>query len=264
MTSNLREHLARIRFFILDMDGTFYLGNRLFDGSLAFIDKLKHTGRDYLFLTNNSSKSAEIYAEKLTRMGLPTTPDRVFTSGEATIIFLQKEHPRAKVYLIGTPSLEKEFLQAGIDLVEKNPDIVTLGFDTTLTYEKIRNGCNFIRRGAKFIATHPDFNVPLEEGPEPDCGSMIAMFTASTGVKPKVIGKPNKEIVEALMIKVKRPMHELAIVGDRLYTDIATGTNAGITSICVLTGEATLEDLKISSVQPTFVVESLKSLIEFL
>ncbi|MBC8569914.1 HAD-IIA family hydrolase [Oscillospiraceae bacterium NSJ-54] len=256
--------LENIRMFLLDMDGTFYLGNQIFPCSYAFVEKMKETGRDFLFLTNNSSKDRFAYREKLARMGFDVAPERIFTSGEATTLYLQDAFPGKRVFLVGTDSLTREFEQAGIPLVEEDPELVVLGFDTALTYDKLWKLCDFVRAGLPYIATHPDFNCPIETGYMPDIGATIAFVEASTGRRPKVIGKPHKEIVDAILQKVGLPREQIAMVGDRLYTDIAMGQNAGITSILVLSGETTLEDLKTSDVRPNFIFKDLGELAEHL
>ena len=147
--------LADIRLFLLDMDGTVYLGSRLLPGSLDFLRYLGETGRDHLFLTNNSSRNANYYAEKLTRFGWPAKPDEVLTSGEATALYLGGLKPSARVYLLGTPDLEQEFAAHGFTLTDEKPDYVVLGFDMTLTYDKLVRACDLIRAGVPFIATHP-------------------------------------------------------------------------------------------------------------
>jgi HAD superfamily hydrolase (TIGR01457 family) len=240
------------------MDGTFYLGDKLIPGTLEFMNLIKETGKDYLFVTNNSSCDADFYAEKLARMGWKATPSDVLTSGEATAIYLKKQKPNAKVYLMGTPQLEAEFTAHGFILTADKPDYVIIGFDKTLTYEKLVTGCNLLRAGVPFIATHPDINCPTEDGFIPDCGAMLELIKSSTGVVPqKIIGKPNKEIVEAVLLKKNYQLSEVAMVGDRLYTDIATGKKAGITSILVMSGETTAETLEKSDIQPDYVFENL-------
>lgn len=168
---------------------------------------------------------------------------------------------------MGTPALEEEFRAAGFILTEKDPEIVVLGFDLTLTYEKLERACFFIRQGLPFIATHPDLNCPTPEGPIPDCGSMIALITASTGVKPKIIGKPFPEMIEALRERygLEDPS-TVAMVGDRLYTDIAMGNAAGITSILVLSGETKLEDVDATNAEtrPDVIVENLGEIVKSL
>lgn len=252
--------LRKKKLFILDMDGTFYLGDRILDGSLDFIRKLDETGRKFLFLTNNSSKNPAFYKDKLERMGLASRDADVVTSGDVTIRYLFEKYPGKSVYLLGTGLLEESFLQGGIKLVEEKPDIVVLGFDTTLTYDKILKACRFIREGAIFLATHPDLNCPTESGPIPDCGAMCAMITASTGIKPEYLGKPNTETIEMIKIITGMQNEDIVFAGDRLYTDIAIGANNGITSILVLTGETTLDELEHAKILPDYVFGSLGEL----
>ena len=164
--------LADIRLFLLDMDGTVYLGSRLLPGSLDFLRYLGETGRDHLFLTNNSSRNAQYYAQKLTKLGWPAQPGEILTSGEATALYLGGLKPAARVYLLGTPDLETEFEGHGFVLTDENPDYVVLGFDMTLTYDKLVRACDLVRGGVPFIATHPDLNCPTETGYIPDCGAM--------------------------------------------------------------------------------------------
>jgi HAD superfamily hydrolase (TIGR01457 family) len=244
------------------MDGTVYLGNRLLPGSLDFLQYLVDTGRDHLFLTNNSSRNATYYADKLTRFGWTAKPAEVLTSGEATALYLAGLKPSARVCLLGTPDLESDFSAHGFILTDKEPDYVVLGFDMTLTYEKLVRACDLVRGGVPFIATHPDLNCPTETGYIPDCGAMIALITASTGVKPKIIGKPNREIIDAMFRKKPVRREQVAMVGDRLYTDIVMGHNAGVSSILVLSGEAKMSDIPQASIQPDFVFAGLNELLD--
>ncbi len=263
----MTEELGILRskkLFVLDMDGTFYLGDKLIEGSLGFLEKLRETGREFLFFTNNSSRNGSFYKQKLSGMGCFVEEDRVVTSGDVTIKFLKENYPDKGVYLVGTGLLEESFRKGGIRLTEDKPDIVVLGFDTTLTYEKISRACTFIRDGALFLATHLDLNCPTEDGFIPDCGAMCALVEASTGVKPKYLGKPFRETVEMIRMITGMNPEELAFVGDRLYTDIATGVHNGITGILVLTGETQLEDVGTSPVKPDFIFDSLAALGEAL
>jgi 4-nitrophenyl phosphatase len=254
------DELKQKKLFILDMDGTFYLGDRLIQGSLEFLNKLKEKGIDFLFFTNNSSRTRQFYRKKLASMGCYVDESSIVTSGDVTIRYLREHHKDASVYLVGTGLLEESFIEGGIRLTKNDPDIVVIGFDTTLTYEKIERACTFIRNGATFIATHLDLNCPTEDGFIPDCGSMCAMIEASTGVKPRYLGKPFKDTVDMIKLITGRSNEEMAFVGDRLYTDIAVGVNNGITGILVLTGETTPEDVEKSSVKPDYIFDSLYAL----
>jgi HAD superfamily hydrolase (TIGR01457 family) len=263
--NNIKTRLKDIKVFALDMDGTIYLGNKIFPFTKSFLEGLVKAGKDFVFLTNNSSKNASDYFHKLEKMGIEIERSQVYTSGDATIEYLKGKQPGAKIFLMGTKNLEDDFRKAGFNLVDRNPDFVVLGFDLTFTYNKFEKACNFIRQGVPFIATHPDYNCPLENGNMiPDCGALSAAITAATGVAPKVIGKPNKEMLEGLLSRTKVKKEELCIIGDRLITDIMMGQNFGILNILVLTGEAKKEDLYDSSVTPDFIVEKNIDLLSFL
>jgi HAD superfamily hydrolase (TIGR01457 family) len=263
--SSWRSKLEGIKCFVLDMDGTFYLGDRLIDGALDFIDKVRASGRKILFLTNNSSRNADYYVDKLKKMGCCVKKEQVFTSGQAAALYLNREKPGARVFLLGNKYLEDEFREYGIELDDHHPDIVVAAFDTSLTYDKLSGACHWIRRGIPFIATHPDFNCPTEDGFIPDCGAILAFIKASTGRDPDIIiGKPHEEIVKGVLERTGLQKSELALVGDRLYTDIKTGAVHGIMSILVLTGETGIDDLDRSTVKPDMVFKSLKELKEFI
>ena len=232
--------LSNVKCFLLDMDGTFYLGGRLIEGSLEFIDKVRATGRDFLFLTNNSSHNASFYVRKLAKMGLEIDRSRVLTSGEATCAKLNALYPGKRAFVLGNEFLVEEFREAGIPVDMERPEIVVIGFDTTLDYKKMQAVCDFVRAGLPYIATHPDFNCPTETGFMPDIGAIMAFIEASTGRRPDlVVGKPNTGIVEAVLKRTGLKVNELAMVGDRLYTDIETGLRSGMLSILVMSGETT-------------------------
>lgn len=259
------SHLQNIRCFLLDMDGTFFLGDHLLPGALAFIDLLNQRNIQFFFLTNNSSRTKKEYADKIRRLGLvDLTESKIFTSGEATAIYISKRQPGAKLYVVGTPALEREFRDHGFTLTANHPDLAVLGFDTTLTYEKIWMLCDLVAAGVPYIATHPDINCPTETGFMPDIGAMIAMVATSTGRQPDVvIGKPNAPIIEAVMDKLSMPIESLCMVGDRLYTDIALG-KTGLSTVLVLSGETRREDIAQSPFKPDFVMENLAELAAFM
>lgn len=259
------ERLSTVRGFLLDMDGTFYLSDRLLEGALPFIDLLRAQKKTFLFLTNNSSKHRRQYAEKISRLGLAIPEEAVLTSGEATALYLKERHPTAKIFLVGTPALEEEFSIHGFRLVEKDPQFLVLGFDTTLTYQKLWALCDFVRAGIPYIATHPDFNCPTEMGWMPDVGAMIAFVKAATGREPDlVVGKPNRLIVDTAAIKLDLQVEQMAMIGDRLYTDIALGQSSGITTVLVLSGETKIEDLKDSPFQPDYIFQNLAGVTDWL
>ncbi|MCL2672049.1 MAG: HAD-IIA family hydrolase [Clostridiales bacterium] len=256
------NRLSDIKGFILDMDGTFYLGGRLLPASLRFMDCLARRGLDYLFLTNNSSRDRLYYTEKLRNMGFDAPAKKILTSGEAAARYLHGMQPGARLFVVGTPFLERELQGFGFDLVQDTPDFAVLGFDTTLTYEKLWKLCDFVRLGVPYIATHPDFNCPTDTvtGFMPDIGAMIAFVEAATGCLPTVIGKPQREILDIAMQKMRLEPSQLAIVGDRLYTDIAAGRNGGMLSVLVLSGETKLQDIKDSPHKPDLIFDSLGEL----
>ena len=258
------NQLKNIKCFLVDMDGTIFVGNQLLPGAQEWIDLLLANDLYYYILTNNSSRSRVEYSRKLEKLGLSVPEDKIFTSGEATAIHLQKSFPDASLYVVGTPPLIMEFERHGFTISEDDPDAVVLGFDTTLTYEKIWKLSDFLVAGKPYIATHPDVNCPLENGFKPDIGAMIEMMAASTGRRPDVIvGKPNAPIVKALAEKTGFPLVEHCMVGDRLYTDIALG-KWGITTALVLSGETKADDIADSPFKPDFVVSGIDEMTALL
>lgn len=256
-----RIRLKEIQCFVLDMDGTFYLGEHLIEGSLDFIEVLREQGKQFLFLTNNSSRNAGYYVKKLERMGCFVETKDVYTSGQATVQYLNRFHKGSRVFLLGNDYLAKEFEEGRIQLVETDPEVVVVGFDTTLNYLKMATVCDFIRKDVLYIATHPDINCPTETGCMPDCGAIMSFIKASTNRDADaIIGKPHQYIVSGMLERIGYKKEAMAIVGDRLYTDIATGVNHGIFSILVLSGETVRADLQRSSVQPDMIFADLKSL----
>lgn len=261
----IRAKLQGVRCFLLDMDGTFYLGDKLIEGSLEFLAALERTGRTARFLTNNSSKSAQVYAKKLERMGVDEKYRDVMTSGHAAAHYCLEKFPGGKCYLLGNPMLAEELTGMGLQLTEDDPDYVLVAFDTTLDYAKMCKVCDFIRGGKPYIATHPDFNCPTETGFVPDMGAIMAFIEASTGRKADIIlGKPYKGIVEEALRRTGFKLEEMAMVGDRLYTDVATGVNHGMTGILVLSGEATMDDVAVSEVKPDLIFGRLSDMIPYL
>lgn len=256
--------LRDIKLFVLDMDGTFYLGDRILDGSLDFINKVLSTGRDFVFFTNNASKVASIYVEKLGRMGLVIDKSKVITAGDVCAEYLKEKYPNKRIYLNGTPALENDWREKGLNLVGDNPEVAVQSFDTTLTYDRLDKICRYVRNGVPFLATHMDTNCPTEDGFMPDCGAMCKLIEESTGVKPRFLGKPFKETVEMVESITGYSRESMAFVGDRLYTDVATGVNNGAKGMLVLTGEADMNTVRESDVEPTCIYESLKEMINYL
>ena len=254
------------KLYIFDMDGTIYLGNRVFDFAVRFINNLRASGRKVLFFTNNASHTSEFYLGKLSRLGFSPAKDEIMTSGDVTVEFLKRHRAGKSVYLVGTDELVSEFEKKGIPLVghdAKEADIVVTSFDTSLTYQKLDTACRLVRNGAEYLSTHPDYNCPTEDGFIPDSGAIAAFVTASTGKTPKYLGKPYEETAEAICkLKGVKP-EECVSIGDRLYTDIAMAKNAGMLSVLVLSGETKAEDVTEDN-KPNFVLNGVKDLLGIL
>lgn len=254
-----------VRCFLLDMDGTFYLGENLIPGSLDFIRRVEETGRDFLFLTNNSSHNADFYVQRLKRMGLNVGREKVLTSGEATAAVLKEKYPGKRAFVLGNEFLLEEMREAGVTVDQTAPEIVVVGYDTTLDYQKMTAVCDFVRAGLPYIATHPDFNCPTETGFAPDIGAIMAFIEASTGRRADlVVGKPHTGIVQAALRRTGLKVGQLAMVGDRLYTDIETGLKSGMLSILVMSGETTPEMLAAYPNKPDLVFDRLAEMIPLL
>ena len=255
----------KIKCFILDMDGTIYLGNELFSFTKDFLKKVEETGREYYFFTNNSSKSQQDYIEKLERFGIRIKRQQMMTSTHVISRYLKQHYEGKSVYVVGTLSLIQEFQYFGINVTEEDPDIVVLGFDTTLTYEKLSKACHYIRNGCTYFGINPDWNCPIEGGAFiPDCGSIAKLIEASTGRFPEFFGKPSKHTLDYIIQQTGYEPDEIAIVGDRLYTDIAVADQSDVTSILVLSGESTREDVKTSDVKPNVILEDLSEITKML
>lgn len=246
-----QNQMAEKELFIFDMDGTIYLGGNPFPFAIDFIKKLRAAGKRVMFFTNNASHNPKFYLEKLTRLGYEPTAEEICTSGNVTTAFLTRKRAGKKVYLLGTPELWEQMHEGGVELVcDRNghptgekADIVVTSFDTTLDYAKMTVTCDFVRYGAEYLSTHPDFNCPTETGFIPDSGAIAAFVTASTGVRPTYFGKPYPETVAMIEEITGLDRSRMCIFGDRLYTDIATGRRHGILSCLVLTGETTEADV---------------------
>ena len=257
--------LKEITCFALDMDGTVYLGEQWIEGARDFLKALENAGKQYIFLTNNSSKGPQNYVEKLARMGLSVSKEQIVTSGQATIHYLHKNFRGKRVFLLGNELLQQEFVQEGIVLDDCSPEVVVTGFDTSLDYAKMCKVCDFVRSGLPFLATHPDYNCPTETGFIPDIGAIHAFIHASTGRYPDhIIGKPSGDIMDYLAERARVEKKQIAMVGDRLYTDVAAGVNNGYTGILVLSGEAGMADVETSEVVPDLIFDSVKEMMPYL
>jgi phosphoglycolate/pyridoxal phosphate phosphatase family enzyme len=264
------ERLLGCRLFLLDMDGTLYLGDTVFDGAVDFIHTLEDTGRSYIYLTNNSSRSGSDYVTRLRRLGFPCLPENVYTSGMATARYLTENFPGENVYVVGTRTFHEELKRAGIRVVENSsPEVeiadqvgvVCVGFDTELVYHDLERAVHFLRQGKPFIAANPDWVCPMPGGEVlPDCGSMCALLTASTGVKPVYIGKPDRRMVDIIARERGIPNDRICCVGDRLYTDIAVAQNAGAVSVLVLSGETTQAMADAAERKPDYILRDVREL----
>lgn len=262
---NAHDTLSKVRCFLLDMDGTIYLGEQLFDGAREFIDLLNRQGRRYMFLTNNSSRNGQQYVEKFARLGLSIPREMILTSGEVTAMYVQRQKPDPRVFVVGTQALKDEFHDRGFLLTEERPDYAILGFDTTLTYDKMWKLCDLVRAGIPYIATHPDLNCPTETGFMPDIGAMIAFVKASTDREPDlIVGKPNALFAQQAAEQIGIPLAEMCMIGDRLYTDIALGATAGISTILVLSGETRADEVATSPHQPTYIFQNIRAVADYL
>lgn len=253
------------RLFLLDMDGTVYLGDRLFDGTVAFLDYVRTIGGKTLFLTNNSSRSVQAYIEKMQRLGIRTQREDYLTSVDALIDDLKRNgFQNTRIYALGTASFRAQLTDAGFSLTDVPGDDVGLlvcGFDTELVYQKLVDACRLLDRGVPFLAANPDWTCPTEFGYIPDCGSICEMLRRATGRSPRFIGKPEPAMALLAMQRCGFSPEQTVLVGDRVYTDIACGVHAGIDSVLVLSGEATERDAENSPERPTAILSDIRALL---
>ena len=263
----MRETLRRKKLFLLDMDGTLYLDDDVFDHCLDFLSVIKRRGGRYLYLTNNSSKSVDKYVEKMTRLGIPAAADDFFTSTDAAIVYLKENWHGKKIYALGTRSFREQLMKAGFpitDHLEDDIDCLLMGFDTELTFQKLEDACILLGRGVTYLATNPDWVCPTAYGYVPDCGSVSQMLFNATKRKPYFIGKPEPAIAHLAIRKAGFAPEDAVLIGDRIYTDIACGVNAGISTVLVFSGETTREDWEKSEVKPQFTCGSIADIWEML
>ena len=254
--------LSEKRLYLLDMDGTLYLGDRLFPDAKRFLRTVRESGADYCYLTNNSSRGTEAYIAKLKRLGIEAFPDEFLTSADAAIDLLLREQPGKKGFVVGTTSLIGQMRDEGLSVSGEeweDADYLLIGFDRELTYRKLEDSCRLLaaRPDIPYYATNPDWVCPTEFGSVPDCGSICEMIRRAAGCSPKVIGKPEKTMIELAMRRYGVTAEETVIIGDRIYTDIASGVNAGIDSIFVLSGEGVPEDIERFGFSPTWIFPSV-------
>lgn len=255
--------LKNKKLYLFDMDGTIYLGARLFDGVTELLNGISRIGGRYVFITNNSSSSVTDYIAKLQKMGITCDKDNFFTSTQAAASLMNKLFEGKLIYAQGTKSFIWELKANGLNITEKydeNAVCVLVGFDPEITGAKMRTTCRMLMRGTPYYATNPDWVCPTEFGAVPDCGSMCFGYEKATGRKPVFIGKPQPEMIYACMEKFGAEKAQTVVIGDRLYTDIASGANAGVDTLFVLSGEGTLKDIEESEVKPSFVLNSVNEL----
>ena len=252
------------RLFLLDMDGTLYLDDDLFPGTVPLLRRIREKGGRYLFLTNNSSRGADSYVAKLRRLGIESEPGDFLTSVDALILFLRKGNYAGKrLYAAGTESFRRQLQQAGFAVTRDRDaeEVLICGFDTELTFQKLEDACILLERGAVWLATNPDWVCPTWYGSVPDCGSVCEMLTRATGRRPEFLGKPRPAMVQLALAETGFPPEQAVLIGDRLYTDIACAVNAGIDSIFVLSGEGKREDIERDSIHPTWVYDDIGAVL---
>jgi len=250
--------LTRVRHVVLDMDGTIYRGSRLFPATLPFLERLARLGIGHTFLTNNTSRSKADYVAKLAGLGIAAAESDLFTPADSAILHLRG---KARLAVLGTPSLCAQFEAAGFSVGWDDPEAVVVGFDTTLTYDRLCRAAWWISQGLPFVATHPDLVCPTDQPTVlVDCGSICACLTAATGRKPLVLGKPDPSILLDLCARLGLTPDRVAMVGDRLYTDIAMAQRAGAVSVLVLSGEATAEQAAALTPPPDLVLADVGEL----
>lgn len=259
--------LKNVKLFLFDMDGTLYLGDKLFDSTNELLSTIKAVGGRYMFMTNNSSKSVNDYILKLEKLGIKADYEDFITSSQATAFYLKKHYPNAKLYVCGTQSLKNELSNEGFILTEDTAETecIVMGFDTELNFKKLHDVSYMLcTRDLPYIATNPDYVCPTEFGSVPDCGSVCDMIYNATGKRPVVIGKPEALMPQLAMEKTGYAKNQTAVIGDRIYTDIKSGINAGNVTVLVMSGETTKEILEASPEKPDIVLPSAAEMIEIL
>lgn len=259
--------LQHKKLFLFDLDGTLYLGDTLFPGAKELLACIRARGGQYRFLTNNSSRSVTAYVEKLARLGVAAKASDFLTSVDALISYLCTQGGEdRRYYVCGTESMKSQLRAAGIALADGRDDAnaLLMGFDTELTFQKLEDACILLGQNVPYIATNPDWVCPMSYGFVPDCGSVCEMLYRATGRRPVVIGKPEPLMPQLAMLESGISAQETLLIGDRIYTDIASGANALIDTLLVLSGETKEEDLPDARPQPSFVLPDVAALLRIL
>ena len=264
----MEQIVKNTKLYLFDMDGTLYLGERLYDFTRELLSEIRRVGAKYLFMTNNSSKSVADYVKKLEKMGISATREDFITSSQATAYYLKLHHPGKKLYVCGTRSLIEELQSEGFETTTdiEQTECVVMGFDTELTFQKLWDVSKILltKKDIPYIATNPDLVCPTEFGSVPDCGSVCIGIKNATGRFPVVIGKPSALMPELAMAKFGYTKEQTTVVGDRIYTDVKSGLNAGVNTILVLSGESTLQTLEESPDKPHWVLSDAGQLLPIL
>lgn len=262
------DELKNVNLFLFDMDGTLYLGDNLYPFTKELLSVIKQKGKKYLFLTNNSAKSVKDYVLKLKKLGIDATEDDFLTSSQATSFYLKKAHSKDRLYVCGTESLKEELRNNGFKVTEnaEETDCIVMGNDQELNFKKLYDISKLLltREKIPYIATNPDYVCPTEFGSVPDCGSICDMLYNVSKRRPLFIGKPEPLMPQLAMEKVGCTAEETAVVGDRIYTDIKSGLNAGTLTVLVMSGETTKEILEASQDKPHYVFESAETILNIL
>ena len=263
----INEAVKQIKLYLFDMDGTLYLGNQLFSFTKELLATIRKSGGKYMFMTNNSSKSVADYIIKLKKLGIEASEEDFITSSQATAYYLKKHHSGKKLYVCGTESLKTELRKEGFAIISDTDcaECIVMGFDTELTFKKLDDVSKMLcTRDLPYIATNPDYVCPTEYGSVPDCGSIADALYNATGKRPIFIGKPEPLMPKLAMEKVGYDKNQTAVIGDRIYTDVKSGINAGAISILVMSGETTLDILNASSDKPDIVLKSAEEILKAL
>ncbi len=260
--------INEIKLFLFDMDGTLYFGDSIFDFTKELLDTIKSSGGKYMFMTNNSSNGVGDYIKKLDRLGISSNYDDFITSSQATAYYLKKYYENSKLYVCGTESLKEELKNNGFTITQdlNEVDVIVMGFDTELTFQKLYDVSKLLltRPDIPYIATNPDYVCPTEFGSVPDCGSVCDMLYNVSKLRPIVVGKPEPLMPTLAMDKAGYTKEQTAVIGDRIYTDIKSGINAGVTTILVMSGETTRQILDASPEKPDYVMKNAGEIIDIL